>query len=134
MTAIEFKLHHVGAIAIIPRRFKVWLGRVFLFLLSLLGLFSVVHFLQFLSFAFVYFDLIVIQRFIVLSFVIEIGFTHWFKNFLIRQDYRWSLILQLPLAIFSDELTQGIRSKFQIARYQPGTEIKRSQGAVGNFY
>ncbi|CDL62810.1 hypothetical protein [Klebsiella pneumoniae IS39] len=38
------------------------------------------------------------------------------------------------MAIFSDELTQGIRSKFQIARYQPGTEIKRSQGAVGNFY
>ncbi|SWH46589.1 Uncharacterised protein [Klebsiella pneumoniae] len=106
-------------------------------LLCLLSLFVVFRFIRFLrlyGFTFIYLDLIVVQRFIVLGFVIEIGVTHWFKNFLIRQDYRWSLILQLPLAIFSDELTQGIRSKFQIARYQPGTEIKRSQGAVGNFY
>ncbi|OKL75350.1 hypothetical protein AF45_005446 [Klebsiella pneumoniae MGH 59] len=108
MTAIEFKLHHVGTIAIIPRRFKVWLGRMFLFLLSLLGLFSVVHFLQFLSFAFVYFDLIVIQRFIFLVSVIEIGVVDGLKNFFIRQDYCRRLVLQLPLPIFTDELAQCI--------------------------
>ncbi|GHC81143.1 hypothetical protein GCM10010136_34560 [Limoniibacter endophyticus] len=76
---------------------------MFLFLLSLLGLFSVVHFLQFLSFAFVYFDLIVIQRFIFLVSVIEIGVVDGLKNFFIRQDYCRRLVLQLPLPIFTGE-------------------------------
>ncbi|MBX4321750.1 hypothetical protein K4G81_21280, partial [Mycobacterium tuberculosis] len=102
MTAIELKLHLEGAITIIPRRFKVWLRRM---LLCLLSLFVVFRFLRLYGFTFIYLDLIVVQRFIVLGFVIEIGVTPWFKNFLIMQDYRWSLILQLPLAIFSDELT-----------------------------
>ncbi|SVM07355.1 Uncharacterised protein [Klebsiella pneumoniae] len=105
-----------------------------LFLFSHLGLFSVAHFLQFLSFAFVHFDLIVIQRFIVLVFVIEIGVVHWLKNFLIRQDYCRCLILQLPLPIFTDELVQCIGGKLQVARNQPSTEVKRSQGAVCDFY